>query len=107
MGSWGREDAQQGGGWRKEQSHIACGKAKKNYWGARQTTQPRVPAWEYKASKPLAVKTYRCCSGWRNSQPHRRAPWRDLHGPRTNKNLPTQKSAPEGPNLLMDSRQSD
>ena len=51
MGSWGREDAQQGGGWRKEQSHIACGKAKKNYWGARQTGQLRVPALGNKASK--------------------------------------------------------
>ena len=71
MGSWGREDAQQGGGWRKEQSHIACGKAKKNYWGARQTTQPRVPAQENKASKPLAVKTYGSFSCGRNSQSHR------------------------------------
>ena len=35
-----------------------------------------------KASKPLAVKTYECFSGGRNSQPHNRVHCRDPQGPR-------------------------
>ena len=40
---------------------FACGRttSKKN-WGMRQITQPRVPAWGNKASKPLTEKT---CEG--------------------------------------------
>ena len=44
---------------------------------AHQTSQPRVPAQEKKASKLLAVKTYMGCGSGRNSQPHWRVRWRD------------------------------
>ena len=33
-----------------------CGRTRRNNWGVRQITQPRVPALEKKASEPLAVK---------------------------------------------------
>ena len=49
--------------------------------GTRQTTQPRVPAQGNKASKPQAVKTCGGCGSGRNSQPHRRAHWRDPQDP--------------------------
>ena len=62
--------------------------------------QHRVPAWETKASKPLAVKTCGSCSGGRNSQFHRRVCRRDPQGPRMYTSPPTQESAPEGPNLF-------
>ena len=78
-----------------------------NNWGVRQTAQPRVPEWETKASKPLAVKTCGVCSGRRNTQSHRRVQWRDPQGPRTNTKSPTQESAPEGPNLLVGTGGSD
>ena len=42
IGSWGKEGSWQTG---------------RNNWGVRQTTQPRVPAWGNKASKPLTIKT--------------------------------------------------
>ena len=60
-----------------------------------------------KASKPLTEKTCGGCSGGSNSQPHKRVYWRDPWGPRMYINLPTQESAPEGPNLLVDSRGND
>ena len=43
----------------------------------------------------------------RNCQPYRRVCWRDPQGPRTYTNPPTQESAPEGPNLIVDSMGSD
>ena len=39
---------------------FACRETGRNNWGATQTMQPRVPAWEKKASKPLTEKT---CGG--------------------------------------------
>ena len=49
----------------------------RNNWGARQTTQHRVPVQGNKASKPLTEKTCGCCDTGRNSQPHRRVCWGD------------------------------
>ena len=60
-----------------------------------------------KASKPLAVKFCGVCSSGRNTQLHRRVPWRDPESPRTYKNPPTWESAPEGHNLLMGRGGSD
>ena len=54
-----------------------CRQTRRNNRRARQTKQPRVPAWGNKASKPLTKKTCGGCSGRRNSQPHRRVHWRD------------------------------
>ena len=48
----------------------------------------------------LAVKTYGGWGSGRNSQLHRRVPWRDPQGPGTYIKQPTRESAPEGPNLL-------
>ena len=60
-----------------------------------------------KASKPQIVKICGGCGGRRNSQPHRRICWRDPQCPRMYTKSPTQESAPEGPNLLVDSGGSD
>ena len=54
-----------------------------NNWGARKTTQPRVPAQGNKASKPLIENICGGCGGGRNSQPHRRVHWRDSWGTQT------------------------
>ena len=35
---------------------LMCGKTGRNSWGARQTTQPRVPVGRNKVSKPLTEK---------------------------------------------------
>ena len=75
--------------------------------GSRQTRQPRVPVWGNKASKPLTENTCGGCGGRRDSQPHRRVPWRDPQGPGIYTNPPTQESAPEGPDLPMGSGGSD
>ena len=85
---------------------FTCGKTGKNNWGARQTEQPRVPAWGNKALKPLTEKTYEDCGGRRNSQTHRRGHWRDPWGPGMYTNPPTQESAPKGTNMLVNSRGS-
>ena len=78
-----------------------------NNWGARKTTQPRVPAQGNKASKPLIENICGGCGGGRNSQPHRRVCWKDPQGPRTYTNSSNQESAPEGPSLLVGSIGSD
>ena len=78
--------------------HLCADQTGRNNWGARQTTQTRVPVQGNKASKPLTVKTYGSCGSRRNSQPHRRAHWRDPQGPRIYTNPPTQELALEGPN---------
>ena len=44
-GRRGREIKRQGSGWWTGRSHIVCGQTRKSNWGARQTKQPRVPAW--------------------------------------------------------------
>ena len=115
MGSWGGEDARQGSGrgpggpggsWWIKQSHICMGIIGKNNWGARQTSQSRVPAGRNKASKPLAAKMCGDCSSRKNSQPHRRVHWRGPQDPRMYTNPPTKESAPEVPNLLVSSRGS-
>ena len=67
---------------------FACRETGRNNWGATQTMQPRVPAWEKKASKPLIVKTCVGCSVRRDSQLHRRVHWRDPQGPRMYTNHP-------------------
>ena len=85
MSSRGGRDSRQGRGWRTG----------RNNWGMRQRVQPRDPAW---GNKPLTEKTCGGCSSGRNSQPHKRDHWGDPQGPRIYTNLPTQKSAPEGPN---------
>ena len=85
---------------------FVCGYTRRN-WGVRQTVQPRVPVWGRKASKPLTIKTCGGCGSRRNSQSHRRVCWRDPQGPRMYTNPPTWESAPEGPNLLVGSRESD
>ena len=41
---------------------FACGYTRRKNWGVRQIMQPRVPASENKASKPLAVKICGCCA---------------------------------------------
>ena len=54
MGSQGKEDKQQGsGGW---WSHIHVLITRRNNWGVRQTTQPRVPAQEKKSFKTSDYK---------------------------------------------------
>ena len=66
-----------------------------------------VPAEGNKASKLL---TGEICGGWggrRNSQSHRRISWGDPKCPRPYTSPPTWESAPEGPNLLVDSGGSD
>ena len=75
--------------------------------GARQTAQPRVPARGNKASKPLTEKICGCWGGRISSQPQRRVHWREPQGPRTHTKPPTQESAPEGPNVLVGSTESD
>ena len=76
-------------------------------WGARQTTQPRVPVQENKASRPVAEKTCGGCSSGRNSQTHRRVHWRDPQGPRMYTSPATQESVPEESNLPVGSGGSD
>ena len=74
---------------------FTCRYTRVNNSGTRQTMQPRIPAWENKASKPLVVKI---CGGWgggRNGQSHRRVRWRGPWGPRTYTSLPTWESTPE------------
>ena len=46
--------------------------ARKNNLGERQTTKPRVSAWETKDSKLLAINFCEGCKGRRNSHSHRR-----------------------------------
>ena len=125
-GSWDGKNAQQGDSWRTGAGKVLGGRSDsatqlltdwwshicvqingKNSWGARQTAQPRFPAQENKVSVSLATKT---CGGYscgRSSQPQRRVFWRNPHGPKTYTNSPTWESAPEGPNLLVGSRESD
>ena len=86
---------------------FAYGRTRRNNWGARQTTQPRAPVWGNKASKLLTEKMCGGCGGRRNSQPQRRVHWRDPQGPRMYTKPPTQESTPEGPSLLVGSRESD
>ena len=83
---------------------FTCRKTRRNNWGARQTTQPRIPAQEIKPQKPLTKKISGGCIIRRNSQSHRRLCWRDPQGPRMYTNPPTQESAPGGPNLIVGSR---
>ena len=66
-----------------------------------------VPVQVNKASKTLAVRTCGGFHGRRKSQPHKRAHWRVPPSPRMYTNPPTQKSAPEGPNLFVGSGRSD
>ena len=102
MGSQGGENMQQSGGlrtgrvrqWLADQLVPHSGLTGKNNWGARQTAQRRVPAWESKASTTLAVKTCGGCGSGRNCQSHRRIHWRGPWGPRIYTNPPTQESAP-------------
>ena len=68
--------------------------------------QPRVTAWGNKASKPLTEKPVGVAAAGETLS-HRRVHWRDPQGARTYTKLPTQESAPQGPNLLMGSRGSD
>ena len=71
--------------------------------------RPRNPGFQLRKRKPqlLDGKTCGACSSRRNSQPHRRVPWRDPQGPRTYTNPLTWESSPEGPNLLVGSGGSD
>ena len=55
------------GSWWSRRSHICVPMNWEVHWGVRQTTQPRVPAQEKEASKPLAVKTCGSFGGGRNS----------------------------------------
>ena len=57
MGRQGGEDSWQGSGWWSGRSHI-CKQINWNNCGVTQTTQPRVPVQEKRASKPLAINTY-------------------------------------------------
>ena len=52
-GSRGGEDSWQGSDWQSWWSHLCM----QNNWGARQTSQPRVPVRGNKASKPLTENT--------------------------------------------------
>ena len=107
-GNQGGEDLWQISSWRNGQvrqrlavPHL-CADNQEEQLGSetdQQTTQPRVPAWEKKALKPLAVKN-EGFSGGRNSWPHRRVYWRDPRGLTTYTNPPIWVSAPEGPQLL-------
>ena len=74
---------------------FVCGYAGRNSWGARQTVKPRVPAWETKGSKSLALKACGDCGSRRNSQCHRRVHSRGPQESRTYTSPPTCKSAPE------------
>ena len=109
-GDWqsGGEDSQQGRGWQTGQSHIPMQINQEERLGKErdQATQGSI---EGKYSlKPLIENTCGGCGGsGRNSQPHRRVPWRDPQGPRMHTNAPTRESAPEGPNLLVSSGKSD
>ena len=58
-------------------SHICVRINQEENWGARLTSQPRVPAWETKASKSLAIKTCGSCGSGRSFQSHRRVCWQD------------------------------
>ena len=98
----GAEDVQQGnrpcrrgGGWRTRWFHIFALISRRNNWGARHTTKPRVSAWETKDWKPMVVKACGVCEGGRNSQSHRRVCWRGSQGPRRYTNPHTRESAPE------------
>ena len=88
-------------------SHICVRINQEENWGARLTSQPKVPAWETKASKSLAIKTCGSCGSGRSSKPHKTVCWRDPQGLRMYTNPPTQDSASEGSNLLVGSRGSD
>ena len=83
------------------------GSAERNNWGARQTTQPRVPVQEIKSSKPLAVKMHRGYGSRRDSQSLRRVFWRGPQDPRTYTSPPTWESAPKRHNPLVGSKGSD
>ena len=97
-------DMWQGSGWWTKQSHACIW----INWGVRQTTQPRSPVWEKRASKPLVVKTYGGCGGGgRTCQSHSRVFWRGPWGPGAYTNLLTWESAPDGLNLLVGSGGSD
>ena len=83
--------------------------------GAKQTSQPKAPAWGNKASNLIEntrgveeLRGSRNTRGSRrNSKPHRRVCWRDPQGPRACTSLPTWESAPEGSNLIVGSERSD
>ena len=91
MGSLGGEDAGQGCGWSTRQAlavpHLHADKLGGTMW-SKTDHITQVPAQKKKASKPLAIKT---CEGFhsrRNSQPHRRVPWRDPQHPRCTQTYP-------------------
>ena len=91
------------GGWRTRWSHIYIQINWEEQLGSKTDLTAQGSRWGIKASKPLTVKTYGGCSSEINSQPHRRAHWRDPQGPRMYTNPPTQGSTPEGPTLLVGS----
>ena len=77
------------------------------WWGVKQTEQPKAPARGNKASN-LSENTRGGCGGSRrDSQPHRRGPWRDPQGTRACTSPPTREPAPEGPSLIVGDRVED
>ena len=76
----------------------------------REQDRPCKPGFQGRELKPQHL-TENTCGGWggsrRNSQPHRWVHWRDPQGPGTYTSPPTWESAPEGPNLLVGSGESD
>ena len=97
----------QGSGWRTR-SHIRVQINWEEQWGSETDHATQGSSVGGKSLKPLIENT---CGGWgsngRNSQPHRRVRWWDLQGPRMYTIPPTWESAPERPNLLVDSGGND
>ena len=115
MDRQGREDSQQGSGWRKGEdgswlsgrSHIPMQINLEKQLGSQDRPHnPQFLRRGNKALKPLTKKTCEGCGLGRNSQTHRRVCWRDPLCPRMYTNPPTGETAPKGPNLLVGSGSS-
>ena len=63
--------------------------------------QTRAPAQRIQVLKPEAVKTGGGCGGRRNSQSHRRVPWRGPQNSRMYTSPSSQGSAPQGPDFFL------
>ena len=71
--------------------------------------RPGNPGFQCREIKPQPL-TENTCGGlqlWEKLPLHREGRWRDPQGPRMYTKPPTGELAPEGPNLLVDSRGSD
>ena len=113
MGSQGREDSQQGSGWWTQRggswwSGWSLNRVWINWEETGERDRSCNPGLQRGEIKPQ-TSDWKCPWGWgdsrRDSQSHKRGRWRDQQGPRVCTSPPTREPAPEGPNLIVGSRE--